>query len=298
MVTMQNYRYSTVVPDTSNERVLRLQSPDGWTLPYFERDRWAIWHRVDGVNEKMSDLLDVNLTTLRCLGIVQSSPTDMGEPVYAMEVHDREWRVPADGSWFSRHEFAKLTLAVEEHRPIVLSWFRDLARKPAQTSLPLWYLPGWYDRAVEWISGEIERMGARQSGPVVQLRSSQRSAVLRAETGAGPVYFKAVPAMFRHELALTTALAEKFQPMVPRVLAADGGENWLLLQGCGERDLAAYEEVGTWQEALREYADIQVKLSSDTDRLFSMGCPDRRLIRLANGIDDMLADTSAMLPDT
>jgi len=104
--------------------------------------------------------------------------------------------------------------------------------------------------------------------------------------------------MFGHELDLTVGLSERFPELVPGVLAVDRHRNWMLIEGAGEDDLSRYDDLETWQAALRAYAGLQVEMARRTDWLFGQGCPDRRLDRLGDSLDSLLADTPAMLPGT
>lgn len=109
---------------------------------------------------------------------------------------------------------------------------------------------------------------------------------------------KAVPEMFKHELPLTKALSEEFAQSLPEVLAMDAHESWILMEDCGDDDLGLYEDLAVWQTALERYARVQVELTHQTDKLLALGCPDWGLEHLANRIDDLLADSSAMVPGT
>ena len=66
---MTTFRYYAIVPDGAAERVLLVESGGRWTLPYFEPDRWVLWQAVDHVTREMCQRLDLDLTTLRCVGI-------------------------------------------------------------------------------------------------------------------------------------------------------------------------------------------------------------------------------------
>jgi hypothetical protein len=295
---LAGYRYYAIVPDSAAERVLLRESEGRWTLPYFECDHGAIWQAVDHVNREMRDRLGIEVTTLRCMGIFTHPTLGTGSPVYELENHGSEVPAPPGTRWFGRDELAEIELAVPEHRAVLTDWSAAVPRHDAAGGLPPWYRPGWFEGAARWTSEAIADAGLQRTGPVEQFRSSQRSAVLRAETAGGRVYFKAVPEMFGHEGALTIALAERFPDLVPRVIEVAPDRNWLLTEGCGESDLSAYDDLGVWGSALAGYARLQIELAGQTDWLFGLGCPDRGLGGLPGAIDRLLADTDAMLPGT
>ena len=292
------YRYYSIVPDAAGDRVLLLRSPEGWTLPYFDSDDWVIWQQVDHVNRQVSALLEADVTTLRCLQIIPNPDLGSGSPIYAMESHGSTWSAPTDGRLVTHAEFQELDLAIELHRPIIDSWFDSAQAAEPHPLTSAWYQPGWFQLAADWMTSECARLGIELIAPIEQLRQSQRSSVLRAKTMDGSTYLKAVPEMFRHESALTVALSERFPSVVPQVLALGTSRNWMLIEGCGDHDLAASDDVGLWQAALGGYAEIQVELAQQTGMLFGLGCPDRQLDNLRDSVDPLLNHVSAMLPDT
>jgi hypothetical protein len=291
-----SYRTYTIVPDTAGERILLLHEAAGWTLPYFDRDRWVIWQAVDHVNREMEIQLGIRVTILRCLRIVEGRTPETQSPVYVTENHSPGWAPPSHGRWFNRGELRDLHLDVPDHRSILDEWFALPERNESPPLLPEGYETGWFESASTWISKQISRTGIAQAGPVQQVRSSQRSCVLRARTDTGYVYFEAVPDMFRHEPALTRALSERFPGLIPIVHAVDADRSWLLMQGSGESDLSAYEDVAIWENALMSYARIQVEMAQLTNDIFALGCQDRRLDKLSLSIEPLLSDTPAMLP--
>ena len=216
-----SYRYYAIVPDTNGERILMLREAGGWSLPYFDRDRWVIWQVVDYVNQEIKSQLGIDVTTLRCLRIVLGSPPKTDSPVYVMENHSPDWEPPSRGRWFSQDQLPGLELAVPEHRAIIDEWFATFDQKGPPPAPPPWYVAGWFLIASTSMSDEMSRIGITATGPAEQLRSSERSSVLKARTDTGHVYFKAVPDMFRYEPALTRALSDRFPGRISAVLAVD-----------------------------------------------------------------------------
>ena len=264
-------------------------------MPYFDRDQWAIWQLVDHVNRETLDNLGVRATTLQCLCIVQDPAYGTDSPIYLMEVHDRAWSPPPEGNWFTQDEVQSLQLMVPEHREILVERFFSLKSHESPSRHPPWYGKGWYPQARDWITDEIRRAGLKQMTEVEQLRSSQRSAILRAEANTGMVYFKAVPLMFGHEVPLTRKLAVLFPDLIPDVITVDTDNNRMLMKGSGENDLSASDDVDIWKSVLRSYARIQVEMTDQVEDLLDMGCPDRRLDILRSNIGNLLQDDAIML---
>ena len=291
---MTTFRYYAIVPDGAAERVLLVESGGRWTLPYFEPDRWVLWQAVDHVTREMCQRLDLDLTTLRCVGIYTHPELGTGSPLYEMENHGGDTPQTEGTRWVDAAELAGLELDVPEHRGVLTDWHRAERRRAQAATFPPWYRTGWFTEAAGWVSDVLAGRGVAQIAPVEQCRSSQRSAVLRAATAEGLVYLKAVPGMFGYEPSLTLALSERFPDLLPRVVAIDRERSWMLTESCGASDLSAYEDVEVWFSALERYAHLQIELTGETDWLRRLGCPDWGLERLPGAMDRLLTDTVAL----
>src|SRR5262249_21269327 len=142
----------------------------------------------------------------------------------------------------------------------------------------------------------LERLGRSSAGRIEQVKTWERSSVLRLTTTDGTCYFKALPAMYAQEALLTEALARRFPGQVPQVLAIDRERRWLLMEAFDGQPLDRVSDLGCWAEALRALAQIQIQCAGFRSRLLAWGCPDRSLDSLAARIRPLLADTAAMLP--
>lgn len=89
---------------------------------------------------------------------------------------------------------------------MLASWFDEAEAGLPQKRRP-WARRGWITHAILWIDDQIAYLGVIRNGPIKQVRSWERSCILRIPTTVGYVYFKAVPRMFAHEPPLTRALA-------------------------------------------------------------------------------------------
>jgi hypothetical protein len=276
-----------IVPHPSEPRVLLLPSENGWLLPHVYHHERHFWQSVAPVNQAVGALLGMELTTLRCMW------TDYWRTVYAMENHSAGWRPPAGAAWFSSDQVAELSLARPELREQLSNWFAAQDASAAPRGVP-WYRAGWYAEATEWIRAQLDRLSLPAAGSIEQLRSWERSAILRAHTAAGDLYFKAAPPMFAHEPALTQALAERDPARFPAVLAVDTERCWMLMPDHGGRRLDQIPDVDRWELALRRFARLQIALSADVGRFVGLGCPSRPLELLAAQIDPLLSDTAAL----
>jgi len=139
--------------------------------------------------------------------------------------------------------------------------------------------------------------GMPPTGPAEQLRSWQRSAILRLPTAEGPVYLKAVPPIFAHEPALTAALAAADPARFPRPVAVDPARGWLLMRELQGPTLdTRCDDVELWEEALAAFAEVQIASVAHLPALRAAGVPERPLATLAARLAPLLADPDAGMP--
>jgi hypothetical protein len=116
------------------------------------------------------------------------------------------------------------------------------------------------------------------------------SSVLRVPTSEGDVYFKAVPPLFDHEPALTSALARRHPGRITTVLATARERRWMLMEDVGGKELGEMADGAAWEEAVGAYARLQLEWIDGVDALRALGCADRTLEVLESEIDETLAD--------
>jgi hypothetical protein len=290
------YEYHILIGHPQAPRVLLLPGAAGWRLPDFSTAERHFWQDVAHVNQAMAERYGVALVTLRCLALDYERDSELLSKVYAASLADESWRPPAGALWAGRAELARLQLALPRHRTALDEWFAWYAGAAAPASRAPWYMPGWHGRAAAWVADQLAGLGIAQLGPCVQLRSWQRSAILRAPTSQGEVYFKAVPPMFGHEPVLTVALAAADRERFCEPLAIDAGRGWLLMRALAGRELHEEPEIALWEGALRSFAEVQIASAERIGALRAAGVPARPLAELAGQIEPLLADLSATMP--
>jgi hypothetical protein len=139
---------------------------------------------------------------------------------------------------------------------------------------------------------------ADQLGPldaITQLRSWQRSAVVRVHTGLDRFFLKAVPPHFAHELPLSVWLARQFPERAPAVQALDPARGWLLLRAAPGVAIDRQPDAALWAAALRGYAELQIATVPHARALADLGVPVRDDAWLRDGMDALLDDEAAFL---
>jgi hypothetical protein len=148
---------------------------------------------------------------------------------------------------------------------------------------PPWTQPGWFGRASAWMTDRMAVLGRPATSPPRVVYLWGISIVLRAESAAGPMYLKASAPIFRHEAAVTAALAEVTPDLVTRVAAVEPDEGWLLMDDHGQAHLGdgPQERWGTGVEA---HATIQQAWTARTGELASAGAAVRPITELAEAL--------------
>jgi aminoglycoside phosphotransferase (APT) family kinase protein len=106
------------------------------------------------------------------------------------------------------------------------------------------------------------------------------------------VFFKCSPEIFRHEAAVTQALAEQM-PDVPQVIVIDRERGWMLMHDLGAPELGDQDE-SLWHEGVVTHAGIQQRWLDRTDDLVGLGVPVRSLADLAAEVEELSEDVEVL----
>ena len=153
-------------------------------------------------------------------------------------------------------------------------------------------MTGWTEPA-GWRGACLDRVPARRlglaaTGPVEQPHVRPWATALRVPTTAGDVWFKAAIPVRRTRPAVVDVLSRRRPDLVPELLAADFDRGWMLMADGGTRLRELIEEerdLGRWLDVLPRYAELQVALAADADRLVAWAPrpPARLLPRSTRG---------------
>jgi hypothetical protein len=120
------------------------------------------------------------------------------------------------------------------------------------------------------------------------------SCVLQLATDEGSLFFKAYPARTPGEAEVIRMLEEWWPGDVPRLVADDPAAGWMLMRDWGAGDLlgAPAEELG---RAVRRFGEIQRGESGRTGAWRAIGCPERGVAQLEQGMVRWLVDLPGLL---
>ena len=276
-------------------RILVEQTADGFRLPRWEPSEIIYGHVVGPFNEALRRDLGLDVTSLRYLGRYQHATTGRHCLVYEMEWHNTGWRPPASFRWVSHEEWTGLGHVAEE-RPFLDEWYAEAESGVLPPQRAPWAIRGWRSGALAWFTEQARQLGRPLTGPVEQDRGWGISTVLRAPAGESFLYFKASGNLFREEPAITRALARLAPDRLPVVLAAEAGRAWMVMADFGGVPLKGTEEPAPWEEALREFARLQIASLDHEDRLLAAGVRDRRLPTLSSAFAALMEIDEALMP--
>ena len=157
---------------------------------------------------------------------------------------------------------------------------------------PAWLGADWKDDVTQWVDAVLADGGHVRTSELEPVHLRVWSAVCRARTSAGEVYFKSTPPPIDFEPALLNFLCDRgFEGL--RLVGVDLERNWMLTAGEGQtvrqRFGATPEGLARWRELLTRYGQMQLALAPHADALVAAGVPDLRLAELPAQFDLLAA---------
>ena len=164
----------------------------------------------------------------------------------------------------------------------------------------LWQQPDWQAEAHAWIRSALEKNNLQLTDEIKQPHVRSWSTVMTVPTNDGMLYFKASASIFAHETALTNYLASFRPELFPKLLAVESKRHWMLMRDAGtplRQFIRTEKSIARWKEVLPLYVQLQKAMAERTTHLLALGVMDRRLAKLPDMFEDLIADESAMLLD-
>lgn len=149
--------------------------------------------------------------------------------------------------------------------------------------------PGWLRELFSWTQEQVASLGLRVTGGFRQLNASPTFSLIRLETDAGALWFKATGEPNTHELPVSLLLARLFPEHVPRILGVHHSWNgWLSAEASGTA-LDEITDTSAWERAAEGLAALQIASIGKTAELLDGKCKDLRLPKLVKCVDPFLA---------
>jgi hypothetical protein len=236
-------------------------------------------------------VLDIDDPVVLRTVMTSTGSAERGEVTLLMEC-DAVAALSPGWTWLDLDAQAIARLEPETSRATVASWARERAEGWSPLR-PAWSRPGWFARASTWMVEQMAAMGQPATGAPRQHQIWGVSVVLRAPSAGGDVFFKCTGDLFRHEAAVTRALARLMPGVMPEVLAVDEARGWMLLRDLGAPELGEQEE-SLWCQGIVAHAGIQRSMLGRTGELVGLGLPVRPLVGLAAWVEEMSEDAALL----
>jgi phosphotransferase family enzyme len=260
------------------------------TLPTAEPLLSEILARVDVVDTDTTAVLRQVITS--SVGVEDGEPSGEGDVTLLVEFDTGADEAPEGWAWQDLSSDSLPSLEPETARAAVGHWARERAGGWSPLR-PAWSRPGWLARATAWMVEQMATAGRPAVGAPRQHQLWNLSVVLRSSSEDGDIFFKCSAEIFRHEAAVTQALAERMPDLVPDVLAIDDAQGWMLMRDLGTPELGDQDE-SLWHEGVVAHAGIQQSWLGRTDELVDLGLPVRSLTDLAARVEAMAEDPVLM----
>ena len=147
---------------------------------------------------------------------------------------------------------------------------------------------GWLRELLRWTQEQIAPRGLRLTGAFRQLNASPTFSLIRFETDAGAVWFKATGEPNAHELPVTLALARLFPRYLPKILGVRREWNGWLSEEASGTSLDEIPEFTAWERVAEELAAPQIASIGKTNELLEAHLRDLRIPRLVERIDPFI----------
>ena len=274
-------RYHVAVRRPTDDAILTLP---GGAMPGFALDDAPWWQIVTPVVDELKRRFGLDVVALRAAWL--GDPVEDGSVDRLVEVAHRGGRLPDGARWLALEDL--------ERRPTPLGRAIDAgALDPSDGVLHPWYRSDWFEGMAAWVDAALLDAGLRRRGPIRQVRSWGRAALVSADTDRGRVWAKQVPTVFAHEIAVTRLLGDVDPGFVAPEIAADPASGRVLMEHVEGPLLAeTADDPAPWTATMARLAEVQRVVGMDLDAARAAGLPSASLASLADALPRLL-DRSA-----
>jgi hypothetical protein len=275
--------YRLIITRRDATEILLSPKDDGWTLPRVEIQK------QQRTAEQLTAEARKGWGLETCCLFVPSSGTSgpIGEAACAvLECAKHNENAPAGTYWMPVNVAADCSDAREA--ATIQDAFTELASYTAGEKPGPFAKPGWLRELFQWTYEQTAALGLRLTGNFRQFNASPTFSLLRLETDAAALWFKATGEPNAHELPITLLLAGLFPNYVPRILGVHNSWNgWLSAEAAGA-PLDELTVCSAWERAAEGLAELQIESIGRATELVDGKCKDLRLPPAARHIDRFL----------
>jgi hypothetical protein len=285
--------YRLLILRNSGSELLVASERPPFTLPCVEIPRWE--RVAENLTEAVSKRYELSAI---CLFTPEPSDatTDGERPLYqVMETRGRSKAVPDEMRWRPLDSISDQSFADEQDLAAITDTLRQIAGFQSGQAIGRFGSPGWIEELFSWVERETEPYGLRLTGNFRQFNASPTFSLIRLETNAQAVWFKAVGDPNLREFEISLALAKLFPGFVPTVIAPHPAwHGWLMTEFAGAT-LDLVQDSCAWERAAHTLAELQIVSVRKTDQLLDAGCRDLRVPCLLTLVDPFIEVMSQLM---
>jgi hypothetical protein len=285
--------YRLLMLRKSGSELLVASERPPFTLPCVEIPKWE--RVAENLTEAVRKRYGISAICLFTLDL--SDATANGEPPIYQVMEIREAAIVPSNEMRSLplDSIADQSFADEQDRVATAKTLRQIARFQGGEAVGPFGRPGWIEELFCWAQHETKPYGLRLTGNFRQLNASPTFSLIRLETNAQAVWFKAVGEPNLREFGISLALAKLFPGFVPTVIAPHPSwHGWLTTEFPGST-LDEASDASVWERAARTLAGLQIASTGHTDQLMAAGCRDLRVPRLVTLVDPFMEVMSQLM---
>jgi len=283
---LERARFRLIVTRRTASEVLLLRNASSWQLPCVEIPLGArpAKYLVAGVRGKH----EIDAYCLWTGGAVEPCTHSTTDRFAFMEARSDQ-REDAAHRWVPRNVILSETDVPPLDRDLIRVALDELDRYSAQPELAPFARPAWIEELLTWVQSQLDPLGVRPTGKILQLNASATFSLIRLETTGAAVWFKATGAPNAHERAITVTLHDLFPRYVPRTLAVHPSWNGWLYEEAPGLALGDCQGVEAWARAAQALAELEISSVMHTPTLLRSGCKDLTLPTVLQKVDPFLA---------
>lgn len=204
-----------------------------------------------------------------------------------MECRSETTDQPRFGSWVPIASLKEQRFAEQEQRSAVFSTLHDIDAYQSGAMRGPFARPGWMDELRSWVEEQLPN-SLHLTGDLQQFNAHPTFSLVRLETNASAIWFKAVGEPNLREFPITLTLSDLLPQFVAEVIASRLDWNgWLTMEFEG-KPLHSQLAPHLWQRAGAVLADLQSASADQIDRLLAAGCHDLRCGTLLRLVDPFM----------
>lgn len=147
-----------------------------------------------------------------------------------------------------------------------------------------WFEETYMLKIENWIKEVLQDEGLTLADGLQELKKTDFSLVLLVPTNAANLYFKGTRSSTHHEAATSLYFHRAYPGKSTGVVRIEETEGWLLMNELGGVPIRQLKDKRVWQEAINEYANLQVSEFVNLERLRKLNIPNRTLFALREDI--------------